>query len=66
MRYDRYDLKVAADRKRYVTPAKNAKPDMNNPMNEMHGMVLDFLNEGIQMMFSFMLMDDASTAKKCL
>ena len=31
VRYDRYELKTAADGKRYVTPAKDAKPDVYNP-----------------------------------
>ena len=26
VRYDRYELKTAADGKRYITPGKNAKP----------------------------------------
>ena len=50
VRYDRYELKTAADGKRYVTPAKDAKPDVYNPMNEMPGMVLDALNVGLLMM----------------
>ena len=50
MRYDRYELKTAADGKRYVTPAKDAKPDVYNPMKEMPGMVLDALNVGMLMM----------------
>ena len=31
VRYDRYELKAAADGKRYITPGKNAKPDIYNP-----------------------------------
>ena len=50
VRYDRYELKTAADGKRYVTPAKDAKPDVYNPMKEMPGMVLDALNVGMLMM----------------
>ena len=50
VRYDRYELKTAADGKRYITPAKDAKPDVYNPMNEMPGMVLDALNVGMLMM----------------
>ena len=50
VRYDRYELKTAADGKRYITPAKGAKPDVYNPMNEMPGMVLDALNVGMLMM----------------
>ena len=50
VRYDRYELKTAADGKWYVTPAKDAKPDVYNPMKEMPGMVLDALNVGMLMM----------------
>src|SRR5699024_12564064 len=50
VRYDRYELKTAADGKRYITPAKDAKPDAYNPMKEMPGMVLDALNVGMLMM----------------
>ena len=50
VRYDRYELKTAADGKRYVTPAKDAKPDVYNPMKEMPGIVLDALNVGMLMM----------------
>ena len=50
VRYDRYELKAAADGKRYITPAKDAKPDVYNPMKEMSGMVLDALNVGMLMM----------------
>ena len=50
MRYDHYELKTAADGKRYITPAKDAKPDVYNPMKEMPGMVLDALNVGMLMM----------------
>ena len=38
VRYDRYELKTASNGKRYVTPAKDAKPDVYNPMKEMPGM----------------------------
>ena len=34
VRYDRYELKTAADGKRYITPGKNAKPDIYNPLKE--------------------------------
>ena len=50
VRYDRYELKTAADGKWYITPAKDAKPDVYNPMKEMPGMVLDALNVGMLMM----------------
>ena len=74
VRYDHYELKTAADGKRYITPAKDAKPDVYNPMKEMPGMVLekptiywDFhsLLLGIQMMFSFMLVDEARPLRLC-
>ena len=32
VRYDRYELKTAADGNRYITPGKNAKPDIYNPL----------------------------------
>ena len=50
VRYDHYELKTAADGKRYITPAKDAKPDVYNPMKERPGMVLDALNVGMLMM----------------
>ena len=50
VRYDRYELKTAADGKRYITPGKNAKPDIYNPLKEAPGIVLDALNVGMLMM----------------
>ena len=50
VRYDRYELKAAADGKRYITPGKNAKPDIYNPLKEAPGIVLDALNVGMLMM----------------
>ena len=50
VRYDRYELKTAADGKRYITPGKNAKPDIYNPLKEASGIVLDALNVGMLMM----------------
>ena len=47
VRYDRYELKTAADGKRYITPGKNAKPDIYNPLKEAPGIVLDALNVGM-------------------
>ena len=44
VRYDRYELKTDADGKRYITPGKNAKPDIYNPLKEAPGIVLDALN----------------------
>lgn len=50
VRYDRYELKAAKDGQRYITPARDAKPDVYNPMKEVPGMVLDALNVGMLMM----------------
>lgn len=50
VRYDRYELKTDADGKRYITPGKNAKPDIYNPLKEAPGIVLDALNVGMLMM----------------
>ena len=50
VRYDRYELKTAADGNRYITPGKNAKPDIYNPLKEAPGIVLDALNVGMLMM----------------
>ena len=40
----------AADGRRYITPGKNAKPDIYNPLKEAPGIVLDALNVGMLMM----------------
>ena len=50
MRYDHYELKAAEDGKRYITPGKNAKPDVYNPLKEVPNIVLDALNVGMLMM----------------
>ncbi|MDO5425203.1 MAG: hypothetical protein Q4F41_15890 [Eubacteriales bacterium] len=50
VRYDRYELKTAADGKRYITPGKDAKPDVYNPLKEVTDIVLDALNVGMLMM----------------
>ena len=50
VRYDRYELRVAEDGRKYITPGRDARPDVYNPMKEMPGMVLDALNVGILMM----------------
>ena len=44
VRYDHYELKTAEDGKRYITPGKNAKPDVYNPLKEVPNIVLDALN----------------------
>ena len=50
VRYDHYELKTAEDGKRYITPGKNAKPDVYNPLKEVPNIVLDALNVGMLMM----------------
>lgn len=50
VRYDRYELKTAADGRRYITPGKDAKPEVYNPLKEAPTIVLDALNVGMLMM----------------
>lgn len=50
VRYDHYELKTAEDGKRYITPGKNAKPDVYNPLKEVPNIVLDALNVGMLLM----------------
>lgn len=50
VRYDRYELKTAADGKRYITPRKDDKPEVYNPLKEAPTIVLDALNVGMLMM----------------
>ena len=50
VRYDRYELKTTADGRRYITPGKDAKPDVYNPLKEAPNIVLDALNVGMLMM----------------
>ncbi len=50
VRYDRYELKTASNGERYITPGKNAKPSVYNPLKEAPGIVLDALNVGMLMM----------------
>ena len=50
VRYDRYELKPAADGRKYITPARDAAPEVYNPMNVMSDIVLAALNVGMQMM----------------
>lgn len=50
VRYDRYELKTAADGRRYITPGKDAKPEVYNPLKEAPAIVLDALNVGMLMM----------------
>ncbi len=64
-RYDRYELKTAADGKRYITAEKTAKPDVYNPLKKSSEIVLEALNAGMLMMFSFMLVDEAKPLRLC-
>ena len=50
VRYDRYEIKIGKDGKRYITPEKAAKPDIYNPLKESSEMVLEALNVGMLMM----------------
>ena len=50
VRYDRYEIKIGKDGKRYITPEKTAKPDVYNPLKESSEMVLEALNVGMLMM----------------
>ena len=50
VRYDRYEIKIGKDGKRYITPEKTAKPDIYNPLKESSEMVLEALNVGMLMM----------------
>ena len=50
VRYDRYELKTTADGRRYITPGKDAKPDVYNSLKEAPNIVLDALNVGMLMM----------------
>ena len=50
VRYSKYELKEAADGNLYVTPAKNAKPDVYDPLKDADAMVLDAMNVGLMMM----------------
>ena len=50
VRYERYEIKTGKDGIRYITPAKNARPDVYNPLKEAPQIVLDALNVGMLMM----------------
>ena len=50
VRYDRYEIKIDKDGKRYITPENTAKPDVYNPLKESSEMVLEALNVGMLMM----------------
>src|SRR5699024_7894321 len=44
VRYDHYEMKTAEDGKRYITPGKNAKPDVYKPLEVAPDNVMDELN----------------------
>ena len=48
VRYDHYELKTAKDGKRYITPGKDTKPEVYNPLKEVPGIVLDLVKRGIE------------------
>ena len=50
VRYERYEIKTGKDGKKYITPAKDARPDVYNPLKEAPDIVLDALNVGMLMM----------------
>ncbi len=50
VRYERYEIKTGKDGTRYITPAKDARPDVYNPLKEAPQIVLDALNVGMLMM----------------
>lgn len=50
VRYERYEIKIGKDGSRYITPAKDARPDVYNPLKEAPQIVLDALNVGMLMM----------------
>ena len=50
VRYDHYELKTAENGKRYITPGKDAKPEVYNPLKVVPDIVLDALNVGMLMM----------------
>ena len=49
VRYNRYELKTGKNGRRYITPGKDAKPDVYNPLNMVPDIVLDALNVGMLM-----------------
>ena len=50
VRYNRYELKTGKNGRRYITPGKDAKPNVYNPLNMVPDIVLDALNVGMLMM----------------
>ena len=52
VRYERYEIKTGKDGKKYITPAKDARPNVYNPLKEAPDIVLDALNVGISFCIS--------------
>ena len=50
VRYNRYELKTGKNGRRYITPGKDAKPNVYNPLNMVPDIALDALNVGMLMM----------------
>lgn len=50
IRYDKYEIREAPDGIRYITPAKDAKPEHYNPLQCGETLVVDALNVGMMMM----------------
>lgn len=50
VRYSKYELKNADNGRLYVTPAKNAKPEVYDPLKNADAMVMDAVNVGLMMM----------------
>ncbi len=50
VRYSRYECRRAGDSNLYVTPIKNAKPEIYDPLKDAERMVLDALNIGVLQM----------------
>ena len=46
MRYSEYEWQTAEDGTFYLTPAKNAKPEIYDPLKDAQQLVLDALNIG--------------------
>lgn len=50
IRYDKYEIREAPDGIRYITPARDAKPEHYNPLKCGETLVVDALNVGMMMM----------------
>ena len=50
VKYSEYELKEAADGKRYIKPAHKAKPSIYDPLKDAESLVVDALNVGMLLM----------------